>query len=99
MALHGDTAIIGATYVDSGGAAYVYKLSPTTVRLEAENMQLDTYRFESLDFTSNCALINLKGPGLTGSATTLSTTGASETTGWKDRPIAASNPPIANKAQ
>jgi hypothetical protein len=41
----------------------------TTVRMEAENMQLDTYRIEVLDFASNGALINLKGPGFVGAAT------------------------------
>ena len=41
-----------------------------TVRVEAEAMDLDTYRVEMLDFASNGALINLKGPGLNGSATT-----------------------------
>jgi hypothetical protein len=40
------------------------------IRIEAEDMQLDTYRVEALDFASDGALINLKGPGLNGSATT-----------------------------
>jgi hypothetical protein len=38
------------------------------IRLEAEDMQLDTYRIEALDFASGGALINLKGPGFVGSA-------------------------------
>jgi parallel beta-helix repeat protein len=41
----------------------------TTVRMEAEDMQLDTYRIELLDFASNGALINLKGEGFVGTAT------------------------------
>jgi parallel beta-helix repeat protein len=41
----------------------------TTVRMEAEDMQLDTYRIEVLDFASNGALINLKGEGFVGTAT------------------------------
>ena len=41
----------------------------TTIRMEAEDMTLDTYRVEARDFPSNGALINLKGPGTNGSAT------------------------------
>jgi hypothetical protein len=41
----------------------------TTVRMEAEDMQLDTYRIEVLDFASGGALINLKGDGFVGAAT------------------------------
>ena len=41
----------------------------TTVRMEAEDMQLDTYRIEVLDFASSGALINLKGDGIVGTAT------------------------------
>jgi hypothetical protein len=37
--------------------------------MEAEDMTLDTYQVETLSFTSNGALINLKGPGVVGSAT------------------------------
>ena len=40
----------------------------TTIRIEAEDMRLDTYIVEAQDFASNGALINLKGPGITGSA-------------------------------
>ena len=39
----------------------------TAFRMEAEDMQRDTYIVESQDFASNGALINLKGPGITGS--------------------------------
>jgi hypothetical protein len=42
----------------------------TTIRMEAEDMTLDTYQVEAFSFASNGALINLKGPGFTGSATT-----------------------------
>jgi hypothetical protein len=41
----------------------------TTIRMEAEDMTLDTYKVETLSFASNGALINLKGPGVVGSAT------------------------------
>ncbi len=44
--------------------------SQTTVRIEAEEMTLDTYRVELLDFASNGALVNLKGSGYVGNATT-----------------------------
>ena len=43
--------------------------SQTSIRIEAETMQLDTFGVEMLDAASNGALINLKGPGLAGSAT------------------------------
>ena len=49
---------------------FVPSRPPTPIRIEAEDMKSDTYRTESLNFASNGALINLKGPGLNGSATT-----------------------------
>jgi hypothetical protein len=42
--------------------------SQTTIRMEAEDMQLDTYKIENLSFASGGALINLKGFGFSGSA-------------------------------
>lgn len=42
--------------------------SQTMIRMEAEDMQLDTYKIENLSFASGGALINLKGPGFSGSA-------------------------------
>ena len=56
-------AICGLLLLD-WGTAY----SQTTIRMEAENMQLDTMRVEAVSFASNSALINLKGPGFAGSA-------------------------------
>jgi hypothetical protein len=47
---------------------FVVKEQQTAVQIEAEDMQLDTYKAEALDFASDGALINLKGPGLNGSA-------------------------------
>jgi len=40
----------------------------TTIRIEAEDMQLDVMQVEAASFASNSALINLKGPGFVGSA-------------------------------
>jgi hypothetical protein len=55
---------IGCILMVASGAVY----SQTTVRIEAEDMQLDTYQIEALDFASNGGLINLKGPGFVGTA-------------------------------
>jgi hypothetical protein len=41
---------------------------PAPIRMEAEAMQLVTFKIEALDFASGGALINLKGPGRDGSA-------------------------------
>ena len=43
--------------------------TPPASRIEAEDMRLDGYRVEALDFASGEALINLKGPAVNGSAT------------------------------
>ena len=40
----------------------------STVRLEAETMQLDSFRVEAFEFASNGGLINLKGPANKGAA-------------------------------
>jgi hypothetical protein len=56
---------IGCIVLLASGTTY----SQTTVRMEAEDMQLNTYRIEMLDFASNGALINLKGEGFVGTAT------------------------------
>ena len=78
VALNGDTTIVGAPRDDersqNRGSVYVYALaepsSQTAIRIEAEDMRLDTFRIEERDFASGDALINLKGPGFNGSATT-----------------------------
>jgi hypothetical protein len=57
--------VIGGLFLIPWGAAQ----AQTTIRMEAEDMTLDTYKVESLSFASNGALINLKGPGVVGSAT------------------------------
>jgi hypothetical protein len=49
---------------------FVFTQPQQTVRIEAESMQRDTYRIEAQSFASGLALINLKGPGLNGSAIT-----------------------------
>lgn len=41
------------------------------IRIEAEDMTLNTYRVENLSSASNGAVINLKGPGIVGSAETI----------------------------
>ena len=56
---------IGGLLLVSSSAAH----AQTIIRMEAEDMTLDTYRVEVLDFASDGALINLTGPGIAGSAT------------------------------
>lgn len=56
---------IGGMLLMAWGCAH----SQTTIRVEAEDMQLDVMRIESRSFASNGALINLKGYGYGGGAT------------------------------
>ena len=55
----------------SGVLVFAWGNAPaqTSFRIEAEDMTLETYRVEVRDFASDGALINLKGPGIAGSAT------------------------------
>jgi hypothetical protein len=48
---------------------FVMVAPPEPIRIEAEDMQLVTYRPETQGFASGGQLINLKGPGASGSAT------------------------------
>ena len=54
----------------AGIAIAAADVTQAQVRLEAEDMQLTTFRTESLASASNSAIINLKGFGFVGSATT-----------------------------